>query len=447
MSTKTDNKLPIHYLLDSFNAFFRMEAAGGIALMLCTVIAMLWANSPWAATYHAVWQTKLTIGAGEWMLSKPALLWINDGLMAIFFFVVGLEIKREILVGDLSTPRQALIPIAAAVGGMVVPALIFTAFNMGMPSISGWGIPMATDIAFALGILSLLGRRVPVGLKIFLTALAIVDDMGAILVIAIFYTSSLNLVALGIGIAGLAVMAIMNVRWGFRHTIPYLILGVIVWFAFLKSGIHATIAGVLAAMTIPASTRVDGALFVKELRHAVSLFENAVRPDKTVLTCQEQQMAMHSISHAYGQATTPLQNIEHALHPWVAFFIMPVFALANAGVTFQPELMQNLFTPVSIGVFLGLVVGKQIGVTGACVLLHKLGIANYPDRTTLAHIYGASCLAGVGFTMSIFIATLAYPDQQQLVELSKIAILFASTVAGIWGYVALRFFTPANGRD
>lgn len=442
MSHGAGKQLPIHYLLNSFNTFFKMEAAGGIALMICTVAALVWANSPWAASYHALWQTKLTVGIGDWMLSKAAILWINDGLMAIFFFVVGLEIKRELLVGGLSTPSQTIMPVAAAVGGMLVPALFFVGFNAGEASAAGWGIPMATDIAFALGIMSLLGSRVPVGLKIFLTAVAIVDDIGAILVIAIFYTTSLNLVALGVGVAVLGIMAILNFRWGIRHSIPYLVLGIVVWFAFLMSGIHATIAGVLAAMTIPAGTRMDCTLFVEKLRHAAETFELAITPGKSVLTNKEQQIALHSMEHAYDDATTPLQNIEHALHPWVAFCIMPIFALANAGVALQGDVLQELLTPVSLGIFVGLVVGKQVGVTGACWVISKLGLAKFPDRTTLTHLWGASCLAGVGFTMSIFIANLAFDEGSRLVELSKIAILFASLIAGALGYVVLKFLAP-----
>jgi len=442
MGNQTSKQLPLHYLLNSFNSFFKMEAAGGIALMACTVAAMVWANSPWAASYHSLWQTKLTVGIGDWILSKAAILWINDGLMAIFFFVVGLEIKREIMVGGLSSPSQTIMPVAAAVGGMAIPAICFFAFNAGTESVGGWGIPMATDIAFALGIMSLLGSRVPVGLKIFLTAVAIVDDIGAILVIAIFYTTSLDLTALGIGVFVLGLMALLNFRWGIRHSIPYLVLGVIVWFAFLKSGIHATIAGVLAAMTIPASTRMDCTGFVEKLRGAAETFELAITPGKSVLTNKEQQMALHSIEHAYDDATTPLQNIEHALHPWVAFCIMPIFALANAGVALEADVFQELVTPVAVGIFVGLVVGKQIGVTGACWIVSKLGLASFPDKTTMMHLWGASCLSGVGFTMSIFIANLAFEDADRLVELSKIAILFASLVAGISGYIVLKYFAP-----
>nr|WP_321255925.1 Na+/H+ antiporter NhaA [uncultured Pseudodesulfovibrio sp.] len=442
MSRSRDNQLPIHYLLNSFDSFFKMEAAGGIALMICTIAALAWANSPWAESYHALWQTKITVGFGSWVLSKAAILWINDGLMAIFFFLVGLEIKRELLVGGLSTPSQTIMPVAAAIGGMAVPALIFVSMNAGQESAAGWGIPMATDIAFALGIMSLLGNRVPLGVKIFLTAVAIVDDIGAILVIAVFYTTSLNLTALSVGLVVLGLMAILNLRWGIRHSIPYLVLGVIVWFAFLLSGIHATIAGVLAAMTIPAGTRMNCSTFVEELRHAAEVFELAITPGKTVLTNKEQQMALHSLEHAYEAATTPLQNIEHALHPWVSFFIMPIFAFANAGVALESDVLSELLTPVSLGIFFGLVLGKQIGVTGACWVVNKLGWAEFPDRTTLVHLWGAACLAGVGFTMSIFIANLAFADAARLVELSKIAILFASLVSGVAGYVVLKYMAP-----
>ncbi|OIQ51003.1 Na(+)/H(+) antiporter NhaA [Pseudodesulfovibrio hydrargyri] len=447
MTRPEDRPLPVHYVLSSFDKFFRMEAAGGIALMVCTVAALVWANSPWAASYDGLWQTRLTVGVGGWVLSKPALLWINDGLMAIFFFLVGLEIKRELLVGGLSTPSQTIMPVAAAVGGMAVPALIFFGLNAGHESVAGWGIPMATDIAFALGIMSLLGSRVPVGLKIFLTAVAIVDDIGAILVIAVFYTASLNLAALLAGLAGLALMAVLNLRWRIRHSIPYLVLGVVVWFAFLLSGIHATIAGVLAAMTIPAGTRMNCATFVEELREAAEVFEMAVTPGKNVLTNKEQQMALHSMEHAYEAATTPLQNIEHALHPWVSFCIMPVFALANAGVALDAEVFRELLTPVSLGVFVGLVVGKQAGVTGACWLVHRLGLAAFPDRTTLVHLWGAACLAGVGFTMSIFIGNLAFDEGTSLVALAKIAILFASLVSGGLGYLVLRYMAPEAAAD
>lgn len=425
--------------------FVRLEAAGGLVLMFTTVLALLWANSPWAGSYHVLWQTKLTVGFGEWELSKAILLWINDGLMAVFFFLVGLEIKREILVGGLSSPRQTIMPVTAALAGMAIPALVFFLFNMGGEAANGWGIPMATDIAFALGILSLLGRRVPLGLKLFLTAVAIVDDIGAILVIALFYTSSLDLGALTIGFAALACMIGLN-WFGVRHSMAYLVFGAIMWLAFLVSGVHATIAGVLAAMSIPASTRMSCTALATHLRRSVNILERARKPDKCVLNNARQQRALAAMEHAYEQGTTPLQNIEHGLHPWVSFLIMPVFALANAGVSLQGDILGELAHPVSLGIFAGLVLGKQVGITGVCWLLNRMGIAQYPEGVTLRHIYGASWLAGVGFTMSIFIANLAYDEGTRLVELAKIGILFASLIAGAGGYLVLRGVTPQERR-
>jgi NhaA family Na+:H+ antiporter len=268
---------PLTTLLKAFEDFFRIEAAGGVVLLLATVVALFWANSPLAPLYDTLREMPLTVGAGSWALSKPAILWINDGLMAVFFFVIGLEIKREVLVGGLSSPSRVVMPVAAAVGGMVVPAALFLALNAGEPTAQGWGVAMATDIAFALGVLSLLGPRVPVGLKIFLTAVAIVDDIGAILVIALFYTAELSLPALGVGLAALAAMALLNIVWKTRHYLPYLLLGVVVWLAFLKSGIHATIAGVLAAVMIPARTDIDCMRFVEKLRGAAIAFEGDPR--------------------------------------------------------------------------------------------------------------------------------------------------------------------------
>lgn len=422
-----------------FERFAHMEAAGGLTLMVATVAALIWANSPWSESYYALWQTKLTVGIGEWKLSKGAILWINDGLMAVFFFLVGLEIKREILVGGLSTPRQTIMPIAAALGGMLVPALIFFFLNRGHESIGGWGIPMATDIAFALGILSLLGNRVPIALKVFLTAVAIVDDIGAILVIALFYTSSLDVSALLLGLFVLVLMFGLN-RLGVRHSIPYLCLGMIMWLAFLISGIHATIAGVLAAMSIPAVTRIDCGGFVEKLKRGIAAYEKANPPSSCVpgLNTKGQQRALAAMEHTYEMGTTPLQNIEHGLHPWVSFLVMPVFALANAGVALEANILSGLFHPVAVGIFFGLVIGKQVGITGLCWLINRLGIAGYPEGVTLRHIYGASWLAGVGFTMSIFIGNLAFEEGTRLVELAKIGILFASLAAGIGGFFVLK---------
>jgi NhaA family Na+:H+ antiporter len=433
-------------LLKSFEAFFKIEVAGGIILLVCTIVALVWANSPWAANYHALWQTPITIGIGPYTLSKGAFLWINDGLMAIFFFVVGLEIKREFLVVGLSTPSEAVMPIAAALGGMVVPAILFAVINTGEPTSKGWGIPMATDIAFALGVLSLLGKRASTGLKLFLTAVAIVDDIGAILVIALFYTAKLNLTVLAVGVGALAIMALLNTRWGVRSSLPYLLLGIVVWLAFLKSGIHATMAGVLAAMTIPASTKMDCSSFVEELRNTAIVFENAITPGKTVLTNKEQQAALHALEDAHAAATTPLQNIEHALHPWVSFCIMPLFALANAGVAIPGGIAARVLHPEALGIITGLIIGKQVGITGICWLVNRLGWASFPSKTGIIQLYGASCLAGIGFTMSIFIANLAFGKEPQHLELAKVAVLIASVVAGVFGYLVLRMAADASSR-
>lgn len=418
-----------------------MEAAGGIALMLCTVFALAWANSPWSAVYDSVWLTKVSIGIGEWALSKPVILWINDGLMAIFFFLVGLEIKRELLVGGLSTQSKVIMPVAAAIGGMTIPALLFVSFNVGHESADGWGIPMATDIAFALGVMSLLGKRVPIELKIFLTAVAIVDDIGAILIIAIFYTSSLNLLALGFGLLVLGLMVFLNLRWSIRSSIPYLALGIVVWFSFLNSGIHATIAGVLAAFTIPARVRMDCIECIENMWHATDALEAAFNREETVLTNKNQQRALYTIQHHLADATTPLQNIEHALHPWVAFGIMPLFALANAGVSLKTDFLLNLVSPLGLGIIVGLAVGKQVGVTGACWIMDKLGLGELPNKTTILHVWGASCLSGIGFTMSIFVTNLAF-DDPVLIDNAKISILFVSLTSGILGYAVLKRLLP-----
>lgn len=375
-------------LTRAFRRFVAFEASSALLLLAAALLAFAWANSPWAAGYDALWSTY--IGAGPLRLSL--LHWVNDLLMAIFFLVVGLEIKRELIDGELSSRRQAMLPLVAAIGGMLVPALLYVALNRGGAGAPGWGIPMATDIAFALGILTLLGPRVPIGLKVFLTAVAIVDDLGAVLVIAFFYTSGVSLVALGVAALVLVALVALN-RAGVDHIAPYLLLGLVLWGAVLASGVHATIAGVLLAFTIPAKG------------------ENAA-----------------------------LDRLEHTLHPWVAFAIMPIFALANAGVAVGGG--AGLASPVTMGVVVGLVVGKAIGVFGAALLAVKAGWATLPAGVTRAHVAGASLLCGVGFTMSLFIASLAF-GPGALLDAAKTGILLASAIAGVIGYVVLRRVTPA----
>lgn len=383
-----------------FLRFFRLEAASGILLLAATALALLWANSPLRSSYVGLFSEMLTLGTGELGLSKPLLLWINDGLMAVFFLLVGLEVKREIRSGELSSLRSAALPLAAAVGGMLVPAGIYALVNQGGIGTRGWGIPMATDIAFALGILALIGSRAPLALKVFLTAVAIVDDIGAVLVIALFYTAELDVVALGVAGVTLAGLAGLN-RLRIVTLGAYLFLGVVLWVALVKSGVHATLAGVLVALTIPA----DGA------SHAVVGTRSVTAPD-------------------------PARRLEHVLHPWVAFGIVPLFALANAGVALGGEAVVNLGGAISTGIILGLVVGKQVGILGFSYLALRSGMAKLPEGLTWRHLHGAAALSGIGFTMSLFIGGLALPDPA-LLDQAKVGVLVASVLSAGMGWMIL----------
>ncbi len=423
-------------IISAFQDFFRTEAAGGILLLLFTAIALIWANSPWSENYTGLWQTDVTIGGGTLALTKPLILWINDGLMAIFFLLVGLEIKREVLAGELAAIRRAALPVAAALGGVLLPAVIFTAVNAGTSGAEGWAIPIATDIAFALGILALLGDRVPTSLKIFLTALAIVDDITAVLVIALFYTAKIDVTALAIGIGCLILLIALNRMRVMRLPI-YALLGVVLWVAFLKSGVHATVAGVLLAMTIPAGTSINMADFVQKARHVLDSIANTTNLDDNILTNSHNQDAVHTLEKASTAVQAPMLRAEHALHPWVMFLIMPLFALANAGVRLEGDLTATLTQPITIGIILGLVIGKPLGITLFSWLAVRLGLADKPNDITWLHIHGASWLAGIGFTMSLFIAGLAFGDGA-LLPIAKTGILVASLIAGLVGYVFLR---------
>jgi NhaA family Na+:H+ antiporter len=435
-STKSAKQPPIEQILLPFQEFVKAEASSGILLILATALALIWANSPWSNTYSEVWQTKLTVGLGSFELSKPLLLWINDGLMAVFFFVVGLEIKREILVGELASARKAALPVAAALGGMLAPAIIYALFNIGETSVRGWGIPMATDIAFALGILSLLGKRAPLSLKVFLTAVAIVDDIGAVLVIALFYTAQIAWNSLFIAAFFLLLLILAN-RLGVRRPLVYAVLGFGLWVAFLKSGVHATVAGVLLAIAIPARTRINADEFIKKGQMYLTKFERAGVCGKNILTNRRQHGALQALETACQHAETPLQRMEHTLQNWVAYAIMPIFALANAGVTFEGDIGAALTHPVTMGVFVGLIIGKQLGILLATWLAVKSNIADRPQGVSWRQIYGASWLAGVGFTMALFIGSLAFGDSQFL-GMAKIGILGASLLAGFVGWSILR---------
>lgn len=421
-------------LLRPFETFFGLESASGILLLLSAVIALVWANSPWAASYFHLWETHLAVGAGDFVIDMSLHHWINDGLMAVFFFVVGLEIKREVLVGELASPKKAALSVAAAIGGMLVPAAVYWAVNAGGPGADGWGIPMATDIAFAIGVLALLGSRVPLALKVFVTAVAIVDDLGAVLVIALFYTADISAGALQLAVV--LFLALVAVSWlGIRRLPTYVLLGTALWLALLLSGIHATIAGVLLALTIPARRLIDAPEFLRRARLYVAEFAEDARPGHTALTA-DQGDAVHSLEVASEQVQTPLARLEHQLHPWVAFFIMPLFALANAGVVLGGDIGATLTSPVTLGVILGLFLGKQVGILAASWLSVRAGLAALPEGVAWRQLWGVGLLAGIGFTMSLFIAGLAFADPGML-DQAKIGILAASLISGLVGGLVL----------
>ena len=375
---------------------------------------------------------------------RPLEYWINDGLMAIFFFVVGLEIKREVIAGELASPRRAMLPIMAAIGGMLVPAAIFLWFNWGEPGQRGWGIPMATDIAFTLGVMAVLGSKVPTPIKVFLTALAIVDDIGAVLVIAIFYTSGISLLALGIAAIFVVLLVAAN-RMGVRSTLVYILLGACgLWPAFIFSGVHPTVAGVIAAFTIPVRRRIDSAEFTNLSRVYIDEFAQASGDNDSVLVNEDQISLMRSIERTALSAQSPLQRFENTLHPWTVFGIMPLFALANAGVSINADFTSLVDEPLARGVALGLLVGKPLGIMLFSVVAVRLGLAALPSRVNWFHVLGAACLAGIGFTMSLFIANLALGGTK-LLESAKISILVGSLLASILGWLVFQF-APILGR-
>ncbi len=426
--------------------WFQAPATPGILLILATVLALAMANSPLAEDYHRLFQMHCTIGIGDAVLSKPLHLWINDGLMAIFFFVIGLEIKRELLIGHLSSLKRSALPIAGAIGGMLVPALIYVIFNSGMEGARGWAIPMATDIAFALGVLSLLGNRIPLALKIFLMALAIVDDLGAVLVIALFYTDTIVLGALGIAGIAYAAALLLNI-FNVRAPLWYLLVGMVVWVGFLQSGIHPTVAGVLLGLTIPVRRIYDGPGWLQHVEGVLAKYRTllSLRTPNSAEELGARQEAVHLVEEVTEKAQSPLIRLEHALQPWVAYAIMPIFAFTNAGVTISTESFDTaLASPVAWGVFLGLVLGKQIGVFLLSWLAVRLGIADMPGGIGWRHLYGVSILAGIGFTMSLFITELSFAGSPTMLDTSKLAILGASLVAGILGYLMLHRLSAAE---
>lgn len=415
--------------------FLHIEAAGGFVLLGCTVISLVLANSAWSGAFAAFWQLRVGFTVGEFGLYKPLLLWINDGLMTVFFFVVGLEIKREIVFGELRDPRKAALPAAAAMGGMVVPAMIYLILQGGKAGERGWGIPMATDIAFVVGFLALLGNRVPLGLKILLLTLAIVDDIGAILVIAIAYTAQTSVALLVIGTASFGIIYLFRLI-GIRLVPVYVVLGAGIWLAFLKSGVHPTVAGVVLGLLTPADPWFAGQSLARVAEGVVK----RLREDGDESNEMEHHTeAVQLLTHTARESLSPLDRLESALHPWVAFGIMPVFALANAGVRIE---LSAVTDPVSIAVGVALVVGKPLGIVGFSWLAVRLGLARLPSGVNWSSLWGAGCLAGIGFTMSLFIAGLAL--EGEMLAAGKTGTLFGSAISAVLGLGLLVFCLRPN---
>ncbi len=434
---------PVDRLIGPFQRFFDYEASSGVVLIVCVVFALGVVNFGLAKAYHAVQDAILVVGLeGVFAIEKPLHLWVNDGLMAFFFLLVGLEIKREFRVGELAEFRAAVLPLAGALGGMLVPVGLYLAVTAGKPAAVGWGIPMATDIAFALGLLAMMGKRIPLSLKVFLAALAIVDDIGAVLVIALFYTSKLAVVPLYWAIGSLAVLLVFNLIH-VRSPLPYLLVGVLLWYFLLKSGIHATLAGVLLATTIPAQVKSSPGEFLELAGKYLNRFrdcheksgQSSLR-EPCVLKNPDQHAALMQLEMVSRSAETPLQRIEHNLIGWVTFVVVPLFALSNAGIEFQAGFMESLSHPVCVGVMLGLALGKPLGVAGAAWLVVRTGLARLPENVTMRHILGAGFLAGIGFTMSLFIGNLAFTDSSLLGKV-KLGILLASVISWFFGWFTL----------
>lgn len=433
----TKSKEVLKTLISPFQRFLQIEASGGILLLFFTIIALAWANSPLGHYYNELWETHVDIGFGDWVLSHSILHWVNDGLMAIFFFVVGLEIKRELVAGELASVKQASLPIAAAIGGMIIPAGIFLIVNTDPASEGGWGIPMATDIAFSIGVLSLLGKRVPLALKVFLVAFAIVDDLGAVMVIALFYSGDIHWNYLLIGMALFAVLVLFN-RMEIYYIPAYMAIGWVIWFMFLHSGIHPTIAGVLIAFSIPMNRRIDVGTFRERMDENLEPFcHRDDCHDKITLT-HRQLDALDNIQNEMKKVQSPVQKLEHQLHGFVTFLVMPLFALTNAGVVFQASSFSAIFEDLSGTIELSLIMGKVIGIFLFTWIAVKLGIGSLPERVKWVHILGLGFLGGMGFTMSLFISNLAFSGPL-LLNPAKIGILTGSLIAGILGYVLLNF--------
>jgi NhaA family Na+:H+ antiporter len=421
-----------HRVIQTAQAFMQVEAASGLVLLLAAVAAMVWANSPWNESYFEFWHTEVSVHADIFSIDLDLREWVNDGLMTLFFFLMGLEIKRELVHGELSSARRALLPAAGAIGGMVAPALIYTAFNAGGEGARGWGIPMATDIAFAVGVLSLLSRRIPFSIKVFLLALAIADDIGAIVVIALFYTADVNFLALGLAGLTLALIFVMN-RSGVRSIDVYVAAGAVFWLTMLESGIHATIAGVVLGLLAPASSFYNRASFPEDAADLINRFRLAYQTGQ-----QDVQQGILSQLEDLAQGNeAPLDRLERALHPWVSFLIVPLFALANAGVHLSSDVADAAVrSPISQGVALGLFVGKPLGIFGFSWLAIRLRLCDMPTGARWLQILGVGMLGGIGFTVALLITDLAFKNEL-LIDEAKLGVLAASLASGALGFLFL----------
>jgi NhaA family Na+:H+ antiporter len=420
-----------------FEHFLHAQTTTGLVLIIMTIVALVLANSPLSEAYKHFFHTNIDFNVGSWKLSHSLHHWINDGLMAIFFFIIGLEIKREILAGELTSIKVAILPILAAIGGMVFPALIYFLINSGTKGAGGWGIPMATDIAFAISILVLLGKRVPTALVTFLVALAIVDDLGSVLVIALFYTETINVLPLVLSIVMFMVLISFN-RFGIHMILPYFIVGLLMWFFMLESGVHATIAGVLAAFTIPSKPKRPPVLFAEDTKQLIDDYTKY--PVTTDHVMHERQKAiLLNIKDKIDQVGTPAARLEYDLHLPVALIVIPIFALANAGISIDFNSISSTVTqPVSLGIIAGLIVGKIIGIFGVSWFAIKFKVASLPKNSTMSQIFGVAFLGGIGFTMSIFVADLAFINSPELIFQAKVGVLIASLFSGIFGYIWLK---------
>jgi NhaA family Na+:H+ antiporter len=426
-------------ILSPLDQFIHRQTTSGIMLMLCAILALYLANSQWSEVYHHFLETKFTIGFPGFQLSKSLHHWINDGLMAMFFFVVGLELKREIIVGELADPKKAMFPIVAAIGGMVVPVIVYMSINPDGYAFKGWGIPMATDIAFALGALALLGKRVPTNLLTFLVALAIVDDLGAVTVIALFYTDTINLNALGLVGVMLFILISLNLG-GIRRPLPYILLGIILWVAMLLSGIHATLAGIFLAFTIPLRPKYDPKRFLHHINDMVVDIKSAFQREPSIIRNGELRARVQALGDGVQLVQAPAQVLEHKLHLPSAYIVIPIFSLANAGIPIEwTGFGDSISQPVTLGIVGGLVLGKLIGIAGFSWIAVKTGITILPKGLNFKHIIGVALMGGIGFTMSIFVAELGFAKHPEELLMAKTGVLLASLLAGISGFLWLYF--------